>query len=389
MVNLPNGKRAIGTKWVFRNKKDERGIVIRNKERLVAQGYTQEEGIDYDEVFAPVSRIEAIWLFFAHASYMRFIVYQMDVKSAFLYGTIEEERADMRPCLTTFIEMDLEVALDKTLFINEGIKFQVTPKTSHIHAEKRIFRYLKGQPKLGFRKSTIGGCCQFLGKRLISWQCKKQTIVANSTTEAEYVVAANCCGQMLWIQNQMLDYGFNFTNTKIYIDNESTICIVKSLVFHSKTKHIEIRHHFIRDSYEKKLIQMIKIHTDHNVADLLTKAFNSSGPINLVADGTVYKKWEGRMERAVTTASSLDAGNEIMFWATAKVKTVNGECQIQALVDKKKVIITEISIRSNLHLEDVDGTDCLPTAIIFEKLARMGYEKPSQKLTFYKAFFSP
>ncbi|GJX88974.1 putative ribonuclease H-like domain-containing protein [Tanacetum coccineum] len=91
LVDLPNGKRAIGTKWVFRNKKDERGIVVRNKERLVAQGYTQEEGIDYDEVFALVARIEAIRLFLAYASFMGFIVYQMDVKSAFLYGTIEEE----------------------------------------------------------------------------------------------------------------------------------------------------------------------------------------------------------------------------------------------------------------------------------------------------------
>ncbi|GJV90128.1 putative ribonuclease H-like domain-containing protein [Tanacetum coccineum] len=218
-------------------------------------------------------------------------------------------------------------------------RFQVTPKVSHLHAVKRIFRYLKGQPKLGLwypmdspfdleafsdsdyagasldRKSTTGGC-QFLGKRLISWQCKKQTIVANSTTEAE----SNCCGQVLWIQNQMLDYGFNFMNTKIHIDNESTICIVKNPVFHSKTKHIEIRHHFIRDSYEKKLIQVIKIHTDHNVADLLTKAFDvsrkakrtteisqSSGPIHLVADETVYKEWEDRMERAATTASSLEA----------------------------------------------------------------------------------
>ncbi|GJS84161.1 hypothetical protein Tco_0750702 [Tanacetum coccineum] len=125
------------------------------------------------------------------------------------------------------------------------------------------------------RKSTTGGC-QFLGRRLISWQCKKQTIVATSTTEAEYVAAANCCGQVLWIQNQMLDYGFNFMNTKIYIDNESTICIVKNPVFHSKTKHIEIRHHFIRDAYEKKLIQVLKIHTDDNVADLLTKAFDVS-----------------------------------------------------------------------------------------------------------------
>ncbi|GJU19758.1 putative ribonuclease H-like domain-containing protein [Tanacetum coccineum] len=178
-------------------------------------------------------------------------------------------------------------------------RFQVTPKVSHLHAVKRIFRYLKGQSELGLwyprdspfdleafsdsdyagasldRKSTTGGC-QFLSKRLISWQCKKQTIVANSTTKAEYVATANCCGQVLWIQNQMLDYGFNFMNTKIYIDNESTICIVKNLVFHSKTKHIEIRHHFIRDSYEKRLIKVIKIHTDHNAADLLTKAFDVS-----------------------------------------------------------------------------------------------------------------
>ncbi|GJZ71458.1 hypothetical protein Tco_0635309 [Tanacetum coccineum] len=176
-------------------------------------------------------------------------------------------------------------------------RFQVTPKTSHLSAVKRIFRYLKGKPKLGLwypressfdlesysdsdyaganldRKSTTGGC-QFLGRRLITWQCKKQTIVATSTTEAEYVAAASCCGQVLWIQNQMLDYGFNFMNTKIYIDNESTICIVKNPVYHSKTKHIAIRHHFIRDAYEKKLIQVLKIHTDDNVADLLTKAFD-------------------------------------------------------------------------------------------------------------------
>ncbi|GJU08696.1 retrovirus-related pol polyprotein from transposon TNT 1-94 [Tanacetum coccineum] len=176
-------------------------------------------------------------------------------------------------------------------------RFQVTPKTSHLNAVKRIFKYLKGKPNLGLwyprespfdleafsdsdyggsnldRKSTTGGC-QFLGQRLISWQCKKQTIVATSTTEAEYVAAANCCGQVLWVQNQLLDYGFNFMNTKIHIDNESTICIVKNPVYHSKTKHIEIRHHFIRDCYEKKLISVEKIHTYLNVADLLTKPFD-------------------------------------------------------------------------------------------------------------------
>ncbi|GJZ64421.1 putative ribonuclease H-like domain-containing protein [Tanacetum coccineum] len=91
LVDLPNRKKAIGTKWVFRNKKDERGIVIRNKARLVAQGYTQEEGIYYDEVFAPVAKIKAIRLFLAYASFKDFLVYQMNVKSDFLYGKIKEE----------------------------------------------------------------------------------------------------------------------------------------------------------------------------------------------------------------------------------------------------------------------------------------------------------
>ncbi|GJQ94955.1 putative ribonuclease H-like domain-containing protein [Tanacetum coccineum] len=164
-------------------------------------------------------------------------------------------------------------------------RFQVTPKTSHLNVVKRIFKYLKGKPNLGlwypressfdleaYSDSDYAGAN--LRSKLISWQCKKQTIVATSTTEAEYVAAASCCGQVLWIQNQMLDYGFNFMNTTIHIDNESTICIVKNPVYHSKTKHIEIRHHFIRDSYEKKLIRVEKIHTDLNVADLLTKAFD-------------------------------------------------------------------------------------------------------------------
>ncbi|GKE87897.1 putative ribonuclease H-like domain-containing protein, partial [Tanacetum coccineum] len=91
LVDLPNSKRSIGTKWVFRNKKDKRGIVIRNKARLVVQGYAQEERIDYNEVFTPVARIEAIRLFLAYVSFKDFVVYQMDVKSAFLYGKIEKE----------------------------------------------------------------------------------------------------------------------------------------------------------------------------------------------------------------------------------------------------------------------------------------------------------
>ncbi|GJR36911.1 hypothetical protein Tco_1212595 [Tanacetum coccineum] len=176
-------------------------------------------------------------------------------------------------------------------------------------------------PKMGdaddveYRKSTTEGC-QFLGNRLISWQCKKQTMVTTSITKAKYVAAASCCGQVLWIQNQLLDYGYNFMNIVINIDNNSTICIIENPIQHSKTKHIEIRHHFIRDRNAKKLIQMVKIHTDHNVADLVTKGFDA-GRISTVGDEAVHKELGDRMERAATTASSLEVvvpGAKIPYW---------------------------------------------------------------------------
>ncbi|GKE19870.1 hypothetical protein Tco_1431382, partial [Tanacetum coccineum] len=216
--------------------------------------------------------------------------------------------------------------------------FQVNPKISHLHAVKKIFRYLKGQPKLGIwyhkdspfdlvaytnsdyagasldRKSTTGGY-QFLGCRLISWQCKKQTVVVNSTTEAEYIAASSCCGQ-----------------------------------------HIEIRHHFIKDSNEKKLIQMIKIHTDNNVADFLTKAFDLG--INLL----LLLKVNAARHKLTTAWESYCKG-----------KTVTGKVKLQALVDGKKVIITETSVRRDLQLEDAEGIECLPNADIFEQLALMGF----------------
>ncbi|GJR36680.1 putative ribonuclease H-like domain-containing protein [Tanacetum coccineum] len=118
---LPNRKRDIGTKWVFRNKKDERGIVIKNKARLVVQGYTQEEGIDFDEVFAPVARIEAIRLFLAYASFKDFVVYQMDVKSAFLmalYGLYQAPKAWYETLSTYLLDNQFQRGkIDKNLFI--------------------------------------------------------------------------------------------------------------------------------------------------------------------------------------------------------------------------------------------------------------------------------
>nr|GEU80700.1 hypothetical protein [Tanacetum cinerariifolium] len=418
------------------DKKDENGVVTRNKARLVAQGHRQEERIDYDEVFAHVARIEAIRIFLAFASYIGFIVYQMDVKSAFLYGIINEEvyvddiifgstkksRCDEfeelmknRFQMSSMGELTFFLGLQKPLVKDEEAadvdvhlyrsmigslmyltasrpdimfavcvcsRFQVTSKTSHLQAVKRIFSDYAGV-NLNM-KSTTG--------------------------EAEYVVAAHCCVQVLWIQNQLLDYGFNLMNTKIYIDNESTICIVKNPVFHSKTKHIEIRHHFIRDAYEKKLIQVLKIHIDDNVVDLLTKAFDElthldvmRTVLNLGIDGflcTIYVEKDGvevtaakpiimttptftktynliayfakpaesegfeqiidflygsSVRYVLTTSPTIHTYCIKQFWLTAKVKTINDEVRVQALIDAKRVIIKESSIRRTLKLDDEKG----------------------------------
>ncbi|GJR97897.1 putative ribonuclease H-like domain-containing protein [Tanacetum coccineum] len=503
LVDLPYGKKAVGTKWVYRNKKDERGVVVRNKARLVAQGHRQEEGIDYDELFAPVARIEAIRIFLAFAFYVGFIVYQMDVKSAFLYDKIDEEVYVSQPpgfidpkypqkvyklvkalyglhqaprawyaTLSTFLLKNgyRRGTINKTLFIKKDkhdiilvqvyvddiifgstkkswcdefealmksrflmssigeltffprlqtsstpietqkplvkdeeasdvdvhlyksmigslmyltasrpdimfavcacSRFQVTPKTSHQSAIKRIFSDYAGANLV--RKSTTGGC-QFLCRSLISWQCKKQTIVATSTTEAEYVAAANYCGQVLWIPNQMLDYGFNFMNIKIYIDNESTICIVKNPVYHSKTKHIAIRHHFIRDAYEKKLIQVLKIHTDDNVADLLTKAFDVSSSIH----------------NALIVSLVVSTTFVEQFWMSAKSKIINNVRYLTANVAGKPVSISKASIRSDLLFDDANVIDSLPNQAIFDAIHLMSYEGDLTVLTFNKALFSP
>jgi hypothetical protein len=178
-------------------------------------------------------------------------------------------------------------------------RFQANPKESHLTAVKRILRYLKGNQGLGLwyplggtfefvaytdsdfggcnndRKSTTGGC-QFLGGRLVSWQCKKQTSVAQSSCEAEYMAAGSCCSQVLWIQQQLRDYGMDFLDTPIKIDNKSAIDITNNPVMHKVTKHIDIRYHFLRDCVQKKFIHLEKVITDDNLADMYTKALDKT-----------------------------------------------------------------------------------------------------------------
>nr|GEU73013.1 zinc finger, CCHC-type [Tanacetum cinerariifolium] len=423
--------------FVYRNKKNERGVVVRNKARLVAQGHRQEEGIYYDEVFALVARIEAIRIFLSFASYIGFIVYQMDVKSSFLYGKIDEEVYVSQP--PGFIDPKFPNKKEDGIFISQDKyvaeilkKFDflsVKTVSTPIETKKPLVKDEEAADVdvLGHSKDFTSSSCEE------DLSCKKQTIVATSTIEAEYVVAVSFCGQVLWIQNQMLDYDFNFMNTKIYIDNESTICIVKNPMFHSKTKHIKIRHHFIRDAYEKKLIQVLKIHTDANVADLLTKAFDVSRNFVLLVQklillgfvcaaqqcfrivmliklgkkmqfglvlGALNEKTEGNSEfyeivdfltsstihHALIVSPTIYTSNIGQVWNTASSQTLNNKKQILATIDSKAVVVTEASIRSSLLFNDADGTACLTNEAIFHK---MGYEGELDKLTFQKALFSP
>ncbi|KAJ9542258.1 LOW QUALITY PROTEIN: hypothetical protein OSB04_028764 [Centaurea solstitialis] len=456
LVPKPRKRTIIGSKWIFRNKLDEIGTIIRNKARLVAQGYRQEEGIDYDETFAPVARLEAIRLFLAFAAHMNFKVYQMDIKNVFLNGKLNEEvyvaqppgfvdpkfpdhvyklnkalyglkqaprawydtlstfllskgfvrgkidstlflkkypkhillvqiyvddiifgstnpklcekfellmkseyKMSMMGELTFFLGLQIKQS-EKGIFINQGkyvhemlkkfdltsctpmktpmappltldkdskgkpidvtlyrgmigsllyltasrpdimystclcARYQAEPKESHLTAVKRIFRYLKGTPNLGLwyskdsgfdltaysdsdfagckidRKSTTGGC-HLLGGKLVSWTSKKQNSVSTSTAEAEYVAAGICCAQVLWLRNQLQDYDIQLSKIPIYCDNTSAIAIANNPVLHSKTKHIEVRYHFIRDHVMNGDIELHFVPTEYQLADLFTK----------------------------------------------------------------------------------------------------------------------
>ena len=448
LVKRPKDYSIIGTKWVFRNKLDEHGNVIRNKARLVAKGYNQEEGIDFDETFAPVARLEAIRLLLAYACFIKFKLFQMDVKCAFLNGYISEEVYVEQPPgfenhafpnhvfrlnkalyglkqaprawyerlskfllnngfsrgnvdTTLFIkrnqndmliiqiyvddiifgstneslcqdfaklmqgEFEMSMMGELTFFLGlqikqskEGIsitqskytkellkrfgmenckpigtpmspsskldkddegkcvdlkyyrgmigsllyltasrpdimfsvclcaRYQSNPKESHLNAVKRILRYLNGTQTIGLwyskdsqinllgysdadfagckldRKST-SGTCQFLGVNLISWFSKKQNSVALSTAEAEYIAVGSCCAQILWIKQQLEDFGIKLNETPIKCDNTSAINLSKNPIQHSRSKHIEIRHHFIREHVQNKNIILEYVCTEN------------------------------------------------------------------------------------------------------------------------------
>ncbi|GJQ93509.1 ribonuclease H-like domain-containing protein [Tanacetum coccineum] len=371
LKGFPYRKKVIGTKWVYRKKKDERGVVVRNKARLVAQGHRQEEGIDYDEVFAPVARIEAIKIFLAFASYMGFIVYQMDVKSAFLYGKIDEEVYVSQPpsfvdpnfpkkvykvvkalyglhqaprawyaALSAFllksryrrgtIDKTLFIKKDKSDFILIASNLIVTHKPlvkdeeaanvdvhlyrsmigslMYLTASRPDIMYLKGQPKMSL---------WYLEMFHLIWKAYyDRDSVEQILTEAEYVLLQTAEGKYCRFRQQMLDYGFILWNTKIFIDNESTICA--------------------------------KVHTDDNVG----------------RQEDIY------IHYALTVSPVVSTSFVEQFWNSGTSKTVNNVSQIHAKVGGKPITISEASTRRDLLFNDADGIDCNVTPLFPFMLAQ-------------------
>ncbi|WVZ80887.1 hypothetical protein U9M48_028325 [Paspalum notatum var. saurae] len=457
----PKGARVIGTKWVFRNKQDDEGNIVRNKARLVAKGYSQVEGIDFGETFAPVAKLEAIQFLLAYASHHDMKQYQMDVKSAFLNGYINElvyveqppgfedpnhpnhvyrlskalyglkqaprawyerlrdfliekgftigrvdttlfikktdndlfvcqvyvddiifgstneeycmefgkmmakefemsmigeltfflgfqikqlregtfihqekytrdllKRFKMDDCkpietpMATNIKLDPDesgIKVDQTLYrsmigsllylcasrpdimfsVCLCARFQADPKESHLTTVKKILRYLKHTPSIGLwypkgvsfellgytdsdfagcrveRKSTSGGC-YLLGRSLVSWSSKKQNCVSLSTAEAEYIAAGSSCAQLLYMKQTLKDYRVELTRIPLLCDNESAVKLTNNPVQHFRTKHIDIRHHFIRDHVAKGDILLRNVGTKEQLADIFTKPLDES-----------------------------------------------------------------------------------------------------------------
>ncbi|GJR74205.1 retrovirus-related pol polyprotein from transposon TNT 1-94, partial [Tanacetum coccineum] len=457
LVPPPDKAFVITVKWIYKVKLDELGGILKNKAWLVARGYRQEEGIDFEESFAPVARLEAIRIFLAFAAHMNMVVYQMDVKTAFLNGNLREEVYVSQP--DGFVDPDkpnyvyklkkalygLKQALcawydmlssflisndfskgsvDPTLFIRregkelllvqiyvddiifaastpelcdlfakimcskfkmsmmgkisfflglqisqsprgifinqskyalESLKkygfescdpvdtpmvekskldedkegkavdpshyrgmigtllyltasrpdlqfaicmcarYQARPTEKHLNAVKRIFRYLKGTVHRGLwypkdssialtafadadhagcqdtRRSTSGSI-QLLGDRLVSWSSKRQKSAAISSTEAEYIALSGCCAQVLWMRSQLTDYGFGFNKIPMYCDNKSAIALCCNNVQHSRSKHIDIRFHFIKEHVENGVIELYFVNTEYQLADIFTKA---------------------------------------------------------------------------------------------------------------------
>ncbi|GKA08385.1 retrovirus-related pol polyprotein from transposon TNT 1-94 [Tanacetum coccineum] len=304
---------VITLKWIYKVKLDELGGILKNKACLVSRGYRQEEGIDFEESFAPVATLDAIRILLAYAAHMNMVVYQMDVKTTFLNDILHEEVYVIQP--DGFLDQDNPNHVHKLKKALYGLKqahrawydlyltfvvcmcarYQAKPTEKHLHAVKRIFKYLRGTVNQGLwypKDSSIAitayadadhaGCqdtrrstsisMQLLGDKLVSWSSKRQKSAVISCTKAEYIAMSGFCAQILWMRSQLTDYGLGFNKTPMYCDNKSAIALCCNNIQHSRSKHIDIRFHFIKEQVENEVVELYFVNTEYQLADIFTKA---------------------------------------------------------------------------------------------------------------------
>ncbi|GJT78422.1 retrovirus-related pol polyprotein from transposon TNT 1-94 [Tanacetum coccineum] len=227
---------------------------LKENDLLTDKGYTQQEGTDFEESFALVARLEAVWLFVAYVAHKSFPVYQIDVKTTFLYGTLKEE-----------------------VYVNQPYGFIDPYHPDQVYHLKKALYGLKQAPRAWYDELSTFLISKGFSKgcdKLISWSSKKQDCTLMSLAEAKYVFLSACCAQVLWLRTQLTDYGFHFDKIPMYFDSKAAIAISYNPDQHSYTKHIDVRYHFIKERVKKGIVELFFVGTKYQLADLFTKALS-------------------------------------------------------------------------------------------------------------------
>ncbi|GJU56138.1 retrovirus-related pol polyprotein from transposon TNT 1-94 [Tanacetum coccineum] len=247
LIDKPFGKTVIKLKWLWKNKKDKDQTIIHNKAQLVAKGYAQEEGIDFEESFTPVARLEAVWIFIAYAAHKSFPIYQMDMKTAFINCPMKEEAYVAQP--KGFVDLDHPnkvYRLRKALY---GLK----QASRAWYDELSNFVMSKGTINMGL------------------WYPKDSGFELTAFSDADHAgyldTHKSSSGGI-----QFLDYGFNYNKIPLYCNSQSAIAISCNPVQHSRTKHIHTRYYFIKEQVENGIIELYFVRTEYQLADMFTKA---------------------------------------------------------------------------------------------------------------------
>ncbi|GKE38493.1 copia protein [Tanacetum coccineum] len=233
----------IALKWIYKVKLDKYGDVLKNEARLVAKGYHQEKGLDFEESFAPVARLEAIRIFLANAA-------SKNMTGSLVYLTASRPDLVFAVCMCA--------------------RYQSKPTKKHLEAVKRVFQYLQGTINIGlwYPKDTAMALTVYADADHAGCQDTQRS----ASGKAEYIAISGCCAQILWMRSQLSDYGFAYNHIPLYYDNKSAIALCCNNVHHSRSKHIDIRHHFIREQVEKGVAELYFVRTEYQLADIFTKA---------------------------------------------------------------------------------------------------------------------